>query len=179
MESDEALARRVALLRDEPAFAALLLRHETRGLQQLKRLSRDAALAEDLCQETFLRAWNNMHSFKGTGRFGAWLAKLAHRSFLMHYRYQKRRPATAVADVETHPEVANGTVDHQDETPDLEKLLAVVDPEDRRLLALAYAQGLSTGEISEVTGMPPGTVKSQIHRAKLKIRSHFRIERAP
>jgi RNA polymerase sigma-70 factor (ECF subfamily) len=67
------------------------------------------------------------------------------------------------------------TVPIADELPDLPKLLAVLTKEEQTLMVLNYAHGLSNREIGEVLGIPVGTIKSQIHRAKDKIRHRFRI----
>ena len=67
--SDEILVSQVLGLGDTAAFEQLVHRHQPRVLLLHKRLVKDPALAEDLCQETFLRAWNKLRTFRATGRF--------------------------------------------------------------------------------------------------------------
>ncbi|MEZ5559226.1 MAG: sigma-70 family RNA polymerase sigma factor [Pseudomonadales bacterium] len=175
-ESDEALVSRVLALDDRDAFATLVKRHQQRIYYLLRRFARDPALAEDLCQNTFLRAWERLASFSGSGRFAAWLGKLAYNEFLQHLRQRRRSPEAdplSLDDPSVPPALAPG---ESGASADLERLLAVLRPDEQHLLLLSYAHGLTIAEIAEVVDQPPGTIKSQIHRAKQKIREHFAIE---
>jgi RNA polymerase sigma-70 factor, ECF subfamily len=172
--SDEALAVQAAALGDSDAFELLMRRHERRIHYLLLRFTRDPALAEDLCQETFLRAWRKLSTFQGSGSFAGWLARLAHNVFLADRRLA-RTGREAVTDDPDRDAPSAASVTGNDEAPDLDRLLAVVSPQERRLLTLSYAAGLSATEIGAMLGESPGTVKSQIHRAKQKIRHHFAI----
>lgn len=180
--SDDTLVAQVVALGDDAAFETLMRRHERRVQYLLRRFTRDSALAEELCQETFLRAWRKLATFQGRGSFGGWLNRLAYNVFLQHRR---RHAAAAQTDSLDNlsgeraadaallaPPVSSGIVD-------LDRLLAVIPPGDRELLTLTYAAGLSASEIGSILGIPAGTIKSQIHRAKQKIRTHFDIEKAP
>jgi RNA polymerase sigma factor (sigma-70 family) len=180
--SDETLVQQVVRLQDVQAFEQLMRRHQTRMLYLQRRFVRDPALAEDLCQETFFRAWDKLETFKGSGSFAAWLTRLGYNIFLQH-----RRKSSKTADLErpyleengeqngelaTRTEIDSAT---RDELPDLPRLLAILPETDQMVLVLSYGQGLSVSEISEVLDVPAGTIKSQIHRAKEKIRQHFNI----
>lgn len=171
---DAALAAQAAALGDAAAFETLMRRHEQRILYVLLRLSGDRALAEDLCQETFLRAWRKLDTFQGTGSFAGWLLRLAHNVFLADRR---RMRTTAERTMEDPLQAAAVPPSEalQESGPDLDRLLAVVSPDERQLLILSYAAGLSASEIAAMLGASAGTVKSQIHRAKQKIREHFAI----
>jgi RNA polymerase sigma-70 factor, ECF subfamily len=181
-ESDESLARLAAALGDPQAFEVLVLRHQQRIFYLLRRFTGDAAIAEELCQETFLRAWRKLATFDGRGAFGGWLTRLAHNVFLQyHRRGGNRMRTTSLDDTETNFQIDGmlATEPSADEAPDLPRLLAVVSEEEQRVLVLAYAEGLSLPEIGEILDLPIGTVKSQIHRAKQKIRRHFQMEVTP
>ena len=178
--SDEALALQASTLSDDDAYETLVRRHERRTLAMLRRFTRDPAVAEELCQETFLRAWQKLSSFQGQGSFGAWLAAIAYNVFLQHRRRHAGRdrvtdsldvagPGTELADRHS----ANGA---DTGSAELDRLLAVVSADERIVLTLSYAAGLSASDIGAMLGLPPGTVKSQIHRAKDKIRRAFDIE---
>lgn len=166
--SDEALALAAAETGDTAAFALLMRRHERRIYYLHLRFTRNSALAEELCQETFLRAWQKLPSFRGDGRFIGWLARLAYNVFLQ----QRRRSRVEFADSAAEPE----PVALEDAAPELDRLLAVVSVDEQRVLILCYAVGLSAAEIGALLGLPAGTVKAQIHRAKEKIRARFQIE---
>ena len=162
----------VVTLSDVEAFAALVRRYQAKILLLQRRLVRDSGFAEDLCQETFLRAWDKMATFRGEGRFAAWLSKLAYNVFLQHYRKSSR----AVEQSLPPGELPERTSQLEDELPDLERLLGVLNTEEQLLLVLNYAYGLTNEEIGQVLDQPTGTVKSNIHRAKTKIRQRYRIE---
>jgi RNA polymerase sigma-70 factor (ECF subfamily) len=166
---DETLIRQTLELKDTEAFSELVRRHQTRILLLQRRLTRDPTLAEDLCQDTFLRAWQKLHTYKGSGSFGGWLAALGYNVFLQHRRRHKR------ADLETELVEDQLAAVNSDNSAlaDLDRLLAVLDPEDQTILVLNYACGLTNLEVGEVMGMPAGTIKARIHRAKQKIQQHL------
>ncbi len=167
MLSDETLAMQGAKLADADAFAELMRRHRKRVWLLLTRYARDPALAEDLTQETFVRAWRKIGSYTGGGRFVSWLSSIAYREFLMHARKRKE---------EALPEGHEPIIDDElSAAPELSRLLALVSEEEAILLTLSYAWELSHREIGEVTGQSTGTVKSKIHRAKGKIRDRLAL----
>jgi RNA polymerase sigma-70 factor (ECF subfamily) len=177
--SDELLVAQAVALGDVVAFETLMRRHQQRIFYLHKRFTRNAALAEELCQETFLRAWRKLGSFAGRGAFAGWLSRLAYNVFLQHRR---RNPHDAVTRSLEEPQTAASAAEalatpaSAGEEPDLDRLLAVVTPQEQQLLILTYAAGLSATEIGDMLDTSPGTVKSQIHRAKQKIRQHFHLE---
>jgi RNA polymerase sigma-70 factor (ECF subfamily) len=174
--SDEALVQQAVGLNDTQAFEQLVRRHQRRILLLQQRFCRDHALAEDLCQETFLRAWRKLASFDNRGRFGGWLAKLAYNVFLQNLRKNKQRTTHETAESPASEAVA--TTPAPATMLDLETLLAVVSEDEQVLLVLNYAHGLSNSEIAGVLDTPEGTIKSQIRRAKQKIREHFDLASA-
>ena len=91
--SDELLARQAGSLGDSAAFSELVRRHQSRILLLQRRLTGERAMAEDLAQETFLKAWQKLDSFQGSGSFGGWLARLSYNLFLEHHRRHRRRRA--------------------------------------------------------------------------------------
>lgn len=171
---DEELVARAVAARDQAAFGELVRRHQSRVRAWLRQLTRNAATADDLAQETFIKAWDKLHTFGGQGRFAAWLMKIAYTEFLMAHRKAKsdQRLAAAVEAEITEPPVHNPSGDESVAT-DLHRMMAVLSEEERVAMVLCYALGLSHGEASEITGLPVGTIKSHIHRGKEKIRQRF------
>ncbi len=168
-ESDDVLISRTVRLEDKAAFAALVRRYEQKVLLLLRRLTGDRALAEDLAQETFLRAWQKLDTFRGSGAFGGWLASLAYNVFRAHWRkHRRQRDEVPIEEAEIGGPARDGTG-----SADLERLLAVLNTEDQVILTLTYAYGLSNTEVADVLGMPTGTVKARIHRAKARIRERI------
>ncbi len=123
-----------------------------------------------------MHAWEKLHTYSGKGSFIGWLLKVAYTTFLQSKRKSKRyaeilESAGKQADVtgQTH-------VQQSEEVGDLDRFLAVLTEEERAVMVMSYACGLSHREISEATAMPVGTVKSVIFRGKEKIRTSFDIK---
>ena len=161
---------------DTAAFGELIRRHQSQVRNFLRTLSRDRFVADDLSQECFLHAWDKLQTYSGRGSFIGWLLKVAYTTFLQSKRKSKRYTevldeAAYVAQTESrsYTEASN-------EVSDLDKLLAVLTQEERAVMIMSYACGLSHREISEATGMPVGTIKSVIFRGKEKIRTRFDIK---
>ena len=157
----------------------LVDRHQSRVRGYLRYLAHDAALADDLAQETFIRAWNKLHTFSGKGSFAAWLTKIAYNQFLQAMRkstrerevmddYGQSSTPDASLDIGKHAGTDSGV-------SDLPKLLSVLSEEERSVIVLGYAYGYSHSEISRITGLAVGTVKSHVYRGKAKIQEHFAI----
>lgn len=133
-------------------------------------------LADDLAQDAFLHAWNKLDTFSGKGSFIGWLLKVAYTTFLQSKR-KSNRYAEVIQEVGSDSD-AQGVrhTEHSDEISDLDKFLAVLSEEERAVMILSYACGLSHKEIGDAADMPIGTVKSIIFRGKEKVRERFGIE---
>jgi RNA polymerase sigma-70 factor (ECF subfamily) len=174
--SDEALVASVVARRDAVAFETLVLRYQSKVRNWLRQLARDAARADDLAQETFIRAWERAHTFSGKGRFASWIMKIAFNCYLQSRRtqvLQSKLAAAVAADELTEPVAASS-----DELPDLPRMLASLSDEERLTMILCYAHGLSHSEIAEIVEMPLGTVKSHLQRGRAKIRERFQLQEA-
>jgi len=161
---------------DTTAFGELIRRHQSQVRNFLRKLTRDASAADDLAQECFLHAWDKLHTFSGRGSFIGWLLKVAYTTFLQSKRKSKRY-AEVLDEVGYVAEQNPGSYTQTtDEVSDLDKLLAVLTEEERAILVMSYACGLSHREIGKATGLPVGTIKSVIFRCKEKIRTSFDIK---
>ena len=179
--TDETLVADAAVCRDEAAFAELVRRHEGRVRGYLGRVANDPALADDLAQETFIRAWNKLSSYRGGGKFSAWLMKIAHNEFLQSLRKsaRDRRLTERYEQEAAGPELPSTQGGREDAgVTDLPRFLAVLSEEERAVLILSYAYGYSHAEIVSVTGVPLGTVKSHIHRGRVRVREQFGLREA-
>jgi RNA polymerase sigma-70 factor, ECF subfamily len=175
-DADYRLIAKVLAGEDAAAFGELIRRHQSHVRNFLRRLCGDFALADDLAQDTFLRAWDKLGTFTGQGSFIGWLLKIAYTNFLQSKRRSRRyaevlTEAGHVADVEARAHTADSA-----ELPDLERLLGALSEEERAIMVMSYACGLSHREISDATGQPVGTVKSILFRGKEKIRTKFEIK---
>lgn len=154
---------------DPDAFSELYRTHVDRVYGYLRARTRSAADAEELTSRTFLRAFANLHTFRGRGgQFGAWLMTIAHNLLANWYRDRGRRPppapleeARAVATELPGPE---STLLRSEEVQQVRAAIAALPPERQRLIALKYAQGLSNAEIGRMMGRTEGAVKALHHR---------------
>jgi len=173
---DHQLVARVVSGEDTEAFGELVRRHQSHVRNFLRKLSGDYALADDLAQDAFMHAWDKLQTYSGKGSFIGWLLKVAYTTFLQSKRKSKRYAEVLeevgyVADVEDRK-----SAPPVEEAGDLERFLAVLTEEERAIMVMSYACGLSHREISDATDMPVGTVKSVIFRGKEKIRTSFDIK---
>src|SRR5262245_16344563 len=174
-QSDEALVAGVVARRDAAAFETLVRRHQSRVRNWLRQLTRDAARADDLAQDTFIRVWERAHTFSGKGRFASWIMKIAFNCYLQSRRVQALQTKLAAVAAE---DVQEASMPPGDEWPDLPKMLAALSEEERLTMILCYAHGLSHSEIAEVVEMPLGTVTSHLQRGKANIREKFQVQHA-
>jgi RNA polymerase sigma-70 factor (ECF subfamily) len=166
----------VVASQDARAFGELVRRHQSQVRNFLRKLTRDHELANDLSQDAFLHAWNKIHTYAGRGSFIGWLLKVAYTTFLQSKRKSTRY--SEILEAVGHAEDAQGSrvSTDSDEVGDLDKFLAILTEEERAVMVLSYACGLSHREISEAASLPVGTVKSIIFRGKERIRESFDIK---
>ena len=170
------LVARAVSAEDTRAFGELIRRHQSQVRNFLRKLAGDVALADDLAQECFLHAWNKLATYSGQGTFIGWLMKVAYTTFLQSKRKSKRYGEILEQAGHAADAGSGSYTEPRDEVADLGKLLAVLDEEERAIVVMSYACGMSHREISDATGQPVGTVKSIIFRGKEKIRNRFEIK---
>ncbi|MCC5995476.1 MAG: RNA polymerase sigma factor, partial [Oceanicaulis sp.] len=152
-------------------------RHQQAVRALLVRLTRQPSLADDLAQETFLKAWTRIASFRAEGSFKAWLCAIAYAEFLMSAR--KARAARRLADsLAAEPGETSAPPGPAGERVDLDRALAHLAEDERTCVVLCYASGLSHSEAAQVTGLPVGTVKSHVNRGRAKLKRWFERKEA-
>lgn len=173
---DNELVAQVLAQQDAAAFGELVRRHQSQVRNFLRKLARDFTLADDLAQDAFLHAWDKLHTYRGQGTFIGWLLKVAYTTFLQSKRKSSRYGE--ILDELQQDTMAHGQrqTEASTEVADLDKLLAVLTEEERAVMIMSYACGLSHREIGQAVELPVGTVKSIIFRGKEKIRERFDIE---
>lgn len=154
---------------DRGAFAALVQAHQGYLRKLLGRACRgDQARADDLAQDAFVRAWRALPKFRGESRFRTWLTRLAWSAL------SAERPALPRADDAEPDEAA-----HDDFAPDadwridLDRAMATLSDAQRHALLLCYGGDLSHAEAARVLGWPLGTLKTQVLRAKARLRAQL------
>jgi len=169
----------------ERAQEELRARFETEAMPLLSgmysaafRLTRNAADAEDLVQETFLRAYRGFHQFQPGTNLKAWLYRILTNTFINNYRKRQREPQTVseddVEDWYLYSKLAEGGAEPSAETSvieslpdeDVQEALSSLPDQFRIAVLLADVEGFSYKEIAEITSVPIGTVMSRLHRGR-------------
>lgn len=169
----ELVARAIAT--GNPAdYDELIRRYQSDVRNWLRHLTGEPSRADDLAQETFIRAWERLHTISDGKRFKAWVMKIAYNMFLQSRRRQGReaRLADALGREQLAAE-SHVTPSRDAGVADLPRMLAALTEDERAAMVLCYAYGMSHREITEVTDMPLGTVKSHIRRGTARIRDRF------
>ena len=174
--SDAQLIARVLVQDDRHAFGELVRRHQSTVRACLRKLtSGNAALADDLAQETFLLAYKNLKSFRQEAKFSTWLYRIAYNVFLADARKMKESTLADDADLD-----ALSQETHEEALPvaraatlkiDLERAMAVLSEAERAAIIQCYHNDLSHEEAALVLGCPVGTVKTHVLRAKQKLKA--------
>jgi RNA polymerase sigma-70 factor (ECF subfamily) len=172
--------------RDEAAFNAFVLRYQDRVFRILLRMLGDRAEAEDLAQEVFISIFKAIDSFRGDSLLSTWVYRVAanHCRNRLKYLSRRRRQLTDDFDEESVAAAAGASAPDRQGTPDrllearqterlLEEGLRELDDEQRELVVLREVEHLSYEEIMAITGLPEGTVKSRLHRARSALREHL------
>ncbi len=167
-----------ALAGSEEAFRALVVRHERRVYNLLVRMLRNPAVAEELTQDTFLKAFTRLRSFDPAYKFSNWVLKIAQNAAIDALRRRGPQEVSLDETDEGGTGGANGwlidpnssSAVEQVERADVGRLLEAamnrLRPEYRQVVVLRYHEELSYEGIAEITGWPVGTVKSHLHRAR-------------
>jgi RNA polymerase sigma-70 factor, ECF subfamily len=163
-----------ALAGSQDAAEQIVRRYQRPVIRLIARITGDPALAEDLAQDTFVKAFRNLTAFDTTRRLSSWLLRIAHNTALDALRRTRARtvplqdgPAggtfTPAAPVAPDPVEQHALADA------LAGALASVRPEYRAAITLRYEEGLSFQEIGRVLGMPEATARSHVHRARKEL----------
>ncbi len=183
-DTDEQLVERV-FSGETRAFELLVLRYQHRLLGLIGRLVRDPHEAEDIAQETFIKAYKALGNFRGESAFYTWLYRIAINTANNYLVSRGRRPPDTDVDIDDDEQIEAqvALADHDDpasnhQRDELKKAIdqAIAElPEDlRTAFTLREFSGLSYEEITEIMGCPVGTVRSRIFRAREAIDNKIR-----
>lgn len=183
-QTDKELAAQAAA-GNERAFAELLRRYERPIFSLVYRMVRDRALAEDLAQEAFIRAFNAVSSFDPRYKFSSWIFKIANNHAIDHLR--KRKLDTVSIDGSPHARTAQEEertrlvvesenenpleyVEHRELGDQIEHAIGQLRPEYRTAVLLRHVDGYAYEEIAGIMDLPLGTVKTYLHRARAELK---------
>ena len=175
----EVVAR--ALAGSQEAFRLLVTRFERPVYALVLRMVHDPSTAEDLAQEVFVKAFRRLETYDPSRKLASWLFKIAHNTTIDHLR--RSEPETvplAAPEDDDRGDLLSVLADLSNESPAaaaerrdmarvLSRAIATLRPEYRSTVVLRYVEELSYQEIVEVTGLPLGTVKTNLHRARKEL----------
>jgi len=175
--SDYELAQKSAA-GDLAAFEELYRRHFRRVYALALRMTTNPEEAEDLAQETFIQLFRKIGSFRGDSAFTTWLHRMTVNQVLMHFRRRKSRPEFTSEGDETPDQIVKGT-ENQNRMPVVDRIvledaIAKLPQGYRSVFVLHDVEGYEHNEVAEMLGISEGTSKSQLHKARLKLRSLIR-----
>ncbi len=159
----------MALAGSQAAFQEIVRRYESPIFNLIVRIVRDPALAEDVAQDAFLKTFRNLAAFDAGRRFSSWIFRIAHNAALDALRRRKADPVVA-------REVSDPAIPPPPDQVEAAALGQAIDvalhglrPEWRAAIVLRYQEDLSYEEIAEVLGIPEGTAKTFVHRARKQL----------
>lgn len=170
----------------EPAYRELIRRYERPVFSLIFRMVRDRELAEDLTQETFVKALNAVESYRPEFKFSSWIFKIANNAAIDHLRRRELQTLSLEgAPNAVTPEAIEATalqLRDRLESPleelearelggQIEVAIARLRPEYRSCILLRHVEGRAYEEIAEILDLPLGTVKTYIHRARNELRA--------
>jgi len=151
----------------DPLAAAALVRATQPDVWRLCAALGDPSSADDLTQETYLRAFGSLHRFEGRSSVRTWLLSIARRVCADAVRSRRRRRLTLVRDVaDVEPTGPSQDADRVAEGVAVDDLLARLAPDRREAFVLTQLLGLPYAEAAEVAGCPVGTIRSRVARAR-------------
>lgn len=163
---------------DMAAFEDLYRRHFRRVYSLALRMTGKPEEAEDLTQETFTHLYKKIGSFRGESAFTTWLHRMTVNQVLMHFRKRKSRPEFTMDEDQTPIQIVQGT-ENQNRMPIVDKIIlenaiSKLPPGYRNVFVLHDVEGHEHGEVAKMLGISEGTSKSQLHKARLKLRGLIR-----
>ena len=171
--SDFELAQRSAK-GDMGAFQELYERHNRRVYSLCLRMTGNVVEAEDLAQEVFIQLFRKIGSFRGESAFTTWLHRLTVNQVLMHFRKRSVKSELTTDDGEMPDSIDPDTLNPEAmpivDRISLETAIAQLPPGYRTAFVLHDVEGYEHEEIARILGCSPGTSKSQLHKARLKLR---------
>jgi RNA polymerase sigma-70 factor (ECF subfamily) len=167
-----------AVAGSEAAYRELVTRYATPAVNFVHRFVRDRGLAEDLAQEGFLRVYQRLHTYDPDRKFSSWFFQVL-RNITIDYLRVNRVPTASLDELQEEGN-RGASVDRESVSPEqaaeqgelaiaMAAALSRIRPEYRECVVLRYQEGLTHPEIAEILGLPAGTVKTQLHRARKEL----------
>lgn len=168
--TDFALVTQVTMMGNRRAFDQLVVRYQSPVRRFfLHQTLGDASLSDDLAQDTFIKAWRNIGSFRAMSSFQTWLMRIAYNVF---YDYVRSRKTTFDIDNVAEPMTTGSS--NSSLQMDLYHALSLLKPDERTCITLQLVDGYKIDQIAKITNMKEGTVKSILFRGKEKLTKYLK-----
>lgn len=170
-ETDLLLVSQVKLFNSHKAFEKIVKKYQSQIRRLFLNLTlRNKSLSDDLAQETFIKVFLNIHSFRASAKFSTWLYRIAYNVFLDYKKTNYRQFENKLPDNSINFSLEQNTqVDNE-----LNQILYTLKSEEKDVIILSYIEEMSHKDISHILNMPLGTVKTHIKRGKEKIVKSFK-----
>jgi len=167
LQNDTLLVSRAALLGDRKAFNQLVEAYQSPIRRFFYNMtSGNHELSKDLAQDTFIKAWINIGSFRAAAKFSTWLYRIAYNIF---YDYKRAKKPSSDFDVETICENKTADTHNLDFGIDFVLALKILKEDERTAMLLFYMEDLTIAKISKIMNCPSGTIKSSLSRGREKL----------
>ena len=183
-EVDDSELARLAELGREPAFRELLIRYERPIFSLIYRMVRDRELAEDLAQETFVRAFNAIASYNSSYKFNSWIFKIASNHTINYLRKGKLDTVSIFGtsdeglgdrelQIKSKTENPHEFTERRELGGRIEVAIGELREEYRMAILLYHVEGYSYEEIADIMDIPLGTAKTYLFRARKELKKHL------
>lgn len=170
--SDWALVVQVSVFKNKRAYGVLVEKYQSQIRRFfLHQTCGDEQLSDDLAQETFIKAYTNISSFKNMSTFATWIYRIANNVF---YDYTRSKKSYSELDEREVDAVNNVEQADLSKKMDINNALAQLKENERSCITLFYMEDMSIEDISEALSIPQGSVKSYLSRGKEKMAKYLR-----
>ena len=155
-------------------YAILIDRYKNKAFSMLTRMLKNKMEAEEVLQDSFLKAFNGLKDFKGESKFSTWFYKIVYNSALSRLSVQKRKIETEMSSVEDHFDLKSDYDYHVTEQKDLslylKEIVSKLPSNYASVISMFYLEGMTCEEISEVLETSVNNVKVMLHRSRTALR---------
>lgn len=171
-KSDSVYVLRAAILGDRNAYNRLVEEYQSQIRRFFLNLTEgDEELSKDLAQDTFIKAWMKIGSFRAAAKFSTWIYRIAYNTFYDYNRMNKH--AKCIVDISKAGNFMVSDTNNKDIMMDFTKALSVLNEYEKIAMVLFYMEDMAINEISKIMKSPAGTVKSHLFRGKKKLSEYL------
>lgn len=161
-------------------FQIIIEKYQRLVVHIVHKLVIDRTECEDICQDVFLRAYQNLSTFQFKSKLSTWIGQIAYHRALNYLEKKKvvlyndiQEDNFNIETVESKTELPDQYAENLDISEMLEKEISLLKPEYRTIISLYHLEEMTYNEISDITGLPEGTVKSHLFRARKQLKDRL------